>query len=91
MVGRYISKSGLHVIISFYHQVKISIHHDMLICLTFLSQISKVLRGIPAIRSVTSIGSAAAKLISCPVENYKKDGRVLKGVQRGKPFPSIIK
>ncbi|XP_048128859.1 autophagy-related protein 2 isoform X2 [Rhodamnia argentea] len=47
------------------------------------NQIHKVLRGLPTIRSLISVGSAAAKLVSCPVENYKKDHRVLKGLQRG--------
>ncbi|KAF8013693.1 hypothetical protein BT93_I1529 [Corymbia citriodora subsp. variegata] len=47
------------------------------------NQIHKVLRGLPTIRSFISVGSAAAKLVSCPVENYKKDHRVLKGLQRG--------
>ncbi|XP_030450461.2 autophagy-related protein 2 [Syzygium oleosum] len=47
------------------------------------NQIHKVLRGLPTIQSLISVGSAAAKLVSCPVENYKKDHRVLKGLQRG--------
>lgn len=47
------------------------------------NQIHKVLHGLPTIRSLISVGSAAAKLVSCPVENYKKDRRVLKGLQRG--------
>ncbi|KAI3441378.1 Autophagy-related protein 2 [Psidium guajava] len=47
------------------------------------NQIRKVLRGLPTIRSLISVTSAAAKLVSCPVENYKKDHRVLKGLQRG--------
>ncbi|KAK4784612.1 hypothetical protein SAY86_018980 [Trapa natans] len=47
------------------------------------NQIHKVLRGIPTLRSLISVGKAAAKLVSCPVENYRKDNKVLKGVQRG--------
>ncbi|KAL5788358.1 hypothetical protein ACOSP7_005307 [Xanthoceras sorbifolium] len=47
------------------------------------NQIRKVLRGLPPIRSLVSVGSGAAKLVSLPVENYRKDKRVLKGMQRG--------
>lgn len=47
-------------------------------------QVHKILRGLPTIRSIVAIGSGAAKLVSLPVESYKKDRRVLKGMQRGK-------
>ncbi|KAI9181365.1 hypothetical protein LWI28_014271 [Acer negundo] len=47
------------------------------------NQIHKVLQGLPTIRSLVSVGSGAAKLVSLPVENYRKDKKVLKGVQRG--------
>lgn len=46
-------------------------------------QIHKILQGIPAIRSLVAVGAGAAKLISMPVENYQKDKRLLKGMQRG--------
>lgn len=47
------------------------------------NQIHKVLRGLPTIRSLVAVGSGAAKLVSLPVESYRKDKRVLKGMQRG--------
>uniref|UniRef100_A0A2N9I0Q6 Autophagy-related protein 2 n=1 Tax=Fagus sylvatica TaxID=28930 RepID=A0A2N9I0Q6_FAGSY len=47
------------------------------------NQVHKILRGLPTIRSIVAIGSGAAKLVSLPVESYKKDRRVLKGMQRG--------
>ncbi|WCJ17657.1 Autophagy-related protein 2 [Euphorbia peplus] len=47
------------------------------------NQIHKVLQGLPTIRSLVAVGSGAAKLISLPVESYRKDQRVLKGMQRG--------
>lgn len=47
-------------------------------------QVHKILRGLPPIRSVVALGAGAAKLVSLPVENYRKDKRVLKGMQRGK-------
>ncbi|KAJ8763370.1 hypothetical protein K2173_002253 [Erythroxylum novogranatense] len=46
-------------------------------------QMHKVLRGIPTIRSMAAVGSGAAKLVSLPVESYRKDKRVIKGMQRG--------
>ncbi|KAJ4716330.1 autophagy-related protein 2-like [Melia azedarach] len=47
------------------------------------NQIHKVLQGLPTIRSLVAVGSGAAKLVSMPVESYRKDKRVLKGMQRG--------
>ncbi|KAK3024510.1 hypothetical protein RJ639_043702, partial [Escallonia herrerae] len=47
------------------------------------NQIHKLLKGLPPIRSLVSVGSGAAKLVSLPVKNYRKDQRLLKGMQRG--------
>ncbi|KAK6136875.1 hypothetical protein DH2020_029387 [Rehmannia glutinosa] len=47
------------------------------------NQIHKLLKGLPPIKSLVAVGSGAAKLVSLPVKNYKKDHRVLKGMQRG--------
>ncbi|KAJ7967449.1 Autophagy-related protein 2 [Quillaja saponaria] len=47
------------------------------------NQIHKILRGVPTVRSLIAVGAGAAKLVSSPVENYKKEHRVLKGMQRG--------
>ncbi|KNA21721.1 hypothetical protein SOVF_040860 [Spinacia oleracea] len=47
------------------------------------NQIHKLLRGLPTIRSFVSVGSGAAKLVSLPVKNYRKDHRLVKGLQRG--------
>ncbi|XP_039063001.1 autophagy-related protein 2-like [Hibiscus syriacus] len=47
------------------------------------NQIHKVLCGLPTIPSLVSVGAAAAKLVSLPLESYRKDQRVLKGMQRG--------
>ncbi|KAG6653101.1 autophagy-related protein 2-like isoform X1 [Carya illinoinensis] len=47
------------------------------------NQVRKILRGLPPIRSFVAVGSSAVKLVSLPVENYKRDRRVLKGMQRG--------
>ncbi|RZC48420.1 hypothetical protein C5167_016847 [Papaver somniferum] len=47
------------------------------------NQIHKLLKGLPPIRSLLTVGSGAAKLVSLPVKNYKKDHRLLSGIQRG--------
>ncbi|XP_022725387.1 autophagy-related protein 2-like isoform X2 [Durio zibethinus] len=47
------------------------------------NQIHKVLRGLPTVRSLFAVGAAATKLVSLPLESYRKDQRVLKGMQRG--------
>ncbi|XP_062091472.1 autophagy-related protein 2 [Humulus lupulus] len=47
------------------------------------NQIHKVFRGLQPIRSVVALGAGAAKLVSLPVESYRKDKRVIKGIQRG--------
>lgn len=47
------------------------------------NQVHKLLKGLPPIRSLVAVGSSAAKLVSLPVKNYKKDRRIVKGVQRG--------
>ncbi|KAK1258092.1 hypothetical protein QJS04_geneDACA012280 [Acorus gramineus] len=47
------------------------------------SQIHKLLKGLAPIRSLFSVSSGAAKLVSLPLKSYKKDHRLIKGVQRG--------
>ncbi|KAI3755523.1 hypothetical protein L1987_55326 [Smallanthus sonchifolius] len=47
------------------------------------NQIHRLLKGLPPIRSLVAVGSSAAKLVSLPVKNYKKDRRIVKGIQRG--------
>lgn len=47
------------------------------------NQVRKLLKGLPPIRSLVAVGSGAAKLVSLPVKNYKKDHRLIKGMQRG--------
>ncbi|CAK9181246.1 unnamed protein product [Ilex paraguariensis] len=47
------------------------------------NQIHKLLKGLPPIRSLVAVGSGAAKLVSLPVKSYRKDKKLLKGMQRG--------
>ncbi|KAJ4825810.1 hypothetical protein Tsubulata_039760 [Turnera subulata] len=47
------------------------------------NQIHKIFQGLPTIRSLVAVGTGATKLVSLPVESYRKDQRILKGMQRG--------
>ncbi|EPS65355.1 hypothetical protein M569_09422, partial [Genlisea aurea] len=47
------------------------------------NQMQKLLKGLPPIKSIVSVGSGAAKLVSQPLKSYKKDQRLLRGLQRG--------
>ncbi|XP_034681405.1 autophagy-related protein 2 isoform X10 [Vitis riparia] len=47
------------------------------------NQIHKLLQGLPTFRSLVAVSSGAAKFVSLPVKNYKKDRRLIKGMQRG--------
>ena len=47
-------------------------------------QVHKLLKGVAPFRSLFALGCGAAKLFSLPAEHYKKDRRLLKGLQKGK-------
>ena len=47
------------------------------------TQLVDVISGVAPIRSVVNVGSGVADLILLPIAQYKKDGRVLRGVQKG--------
>lgn len=47
------------------------------------NQVHKLLKGLLPIRSLVAVGSGAAKLVTLPVKSYRKDRRLLKGMQRG--------
>ncbi|MQM00160.1 hypothetical protein Taro_032893, partial [Colocasia esculenta] len=47
------------------------------------NQVHKILKGLTPVRSLFSVSSGAAKLVSLPVKAYKEDHRLLKGIQRG--------
>ncbi|XP_031482681.1 autophagy-related protein 2 isoform X1 [Nymphaea colorata] len=47
------------------------------------NQVRELIKGLVPVRSLCSVGSGAAKLISLPVTNYRKDHKLLKGLQRG--------
>ncbi|KAL8143574.1 hypothetical protein V2J09_016606 [Rumex salicifolius] len=47
------------------------------------NQIHKLLNGFPPIRSLVAVGSGAAKFVSLPISSYRKDQKLLKGLQRG--------
>ena len=42
-----------------------------------------VISGVAPIRSVVNVGSGVADLVLLPIAQYKKDGRVVRGLQKG--------
>jgi hypothetical protein len=47
------------------------------------TQIPSIASGISGVRSVLNIGTGVTDLILLPLEEYKKEGRVLKGLRKG--------
>ncbi|CED82200.1 Cytoplasm to vacuole targeting protein [Phaffia rhodozyma] len=47
------------------------------------NQLAEVISGVAPIRSLVNVGSGVADLILLPIEQYKKDGRIVRGVQKG--------
>ncbi|TKY84955.1 hypothetical protein EX895_006035 [Sporisorium graminicola] len=47
------------------------------------NQLADFLSGLGPIRSLVNVGAGLADLVLLPIEQYHRDGRVLKGVQRG--------
>lgn len=47
------------------------------------NQLADIISGVAPIRSLVNVGSGVADLILLPIEQYKKDGRIARGIQRG--------
>ena len=47
------------------------------------TQLADVISGVSPIRSVVNVGSGVADLVLLPIAQYRKDGRVVRGLQRG--------
>ncbi|KAK4698881.1 autophagy-related protein 2, partial [Phenoliferia sp. Uapishka_3] len=47
------------------------------------NQLADVISGIAPVRSVVNLGSGVANLVLLPIEQYRKDGRLARGIQRG--------
>ncbi|KAI6045750.1 hypothetical protein EDC04DRAFT_2888774 [Pisolithus marmoratus] len=47
------------------------------------TQLVDVISGVAPIRSIVNVGSGVADLILLPIAQYKKDGRILRGIQKG--------
>ncbi|OBA22677.1 hypothetical protein METBIDRAFT_29273 [Metschnikowia bicuspidata var. bicuspidata NRRL YB-4993] len=46
-------------------------------------QLSGLLSGLAPIKSIINVGNGVRDLVSLPIEEYKRDGRVLHGIQKG--------
>ncbi|KAI9594209.1 ATG C terminal domain-containing protein [Syncephalis fuscata] len=47
------------------------------------TQVSNFVSGVAPIRSMVNLGSGVADLVLLPIEQYRKDGRIIRGLQRG--------
>jgi len=47
------------------------------------TQLVDVISGVAPIRSMVNVGSGVADLVLLPISQYKKDGRIVRGMQRG--------
>ncbi|KAF8892528.1 hypothetical protein BD779DRAFT_1610102 [Infundibulicybe gibba] len=47
------------------------------------TQLMEVISGVAPIRSIVNVGSGVADLVLLPIAQYKKDGRIVRGVQKG--------
>ncbi|TPX71746.1 hypothetical protein SpCBS45565_g00876 [Spizellomyces sp. 'palustris'] len=47
------------------------------------TQVPRVVSGVSGVRSLVNIGSGLADLVLLPIEQYKKDGRIIRGLQKG--------
>lgn len=47
------------------------------------NQLADVVSGIGPVRSVVNVGSGVANLVLLPIEQYRRDGRIARGLQRG--------
>jgi len=47
------------------------------------TQMVDIISGLSPIRSVVNVGSGVADLVLLPIAQYKKDGRVIRGMQKG--------
>ncbi|KAJ3517183.1 hypothetical protein NLJ89_g671 [Agrocybe chaxingu] len=47
------------------------------------TQLVEVISGVAPIRSMVNVGSGVADLVLLPIAQYKKDGRIVRGVQKG--------
>ncbi|KAF5315958.1 hypothetical protein D9611_004756 [Ephemerocybe angulata] len=47
------------------------------------TQLVEVISGVAPIRSMVNVGSGVADLVLLPISQYRKDGRIVRGVQKG--------
>lgn len=47
------------------------------------TQVTNLVSGVSPIRSIVNLSNGVADLVLLPIQQYKKDGRLIKGIQRG--------
>ncbi|KAJ3332303.1 autophagy- protein 2 [Blyttiomyces sp. JEL0837] len=54
------------------------------------TQVPRVISGVSGVNSIVNLGSGIADLVLLPIEQYRKDGRIIKGIQKGaKSFAKV--
>ena len=47
------------------------------------TQVTSMVSGVSPIRSIVNLSTGVADLVLLPIQQYRKDGRIIKGIQRG--------
>ncbi|KAJ3197360.1 autophagy- protein 2 [Irineochytrium annulatum] len=47
------------------------------------TQVPRVMSGVSSVKTFVNLGAGIADLILLPIEQYRKDGRIIKGLQKG--------
>lgn len=47
------------------------------------TQVTNMVSGVSPIRSIVNLSNGVADLVLLPIQQYRKDGRIIKGIQRG--------
>ncbi|KAJ1562348.1 autophagy- protein 2 [Cladochytrium tenue] len=47
------------------------------------TQVPRVVSGVSGVRSIVNLGSGIANLVLLPIEQYRRDGRIVRGLQKG--------
>ncbi|KAI8849013.1 hypothetical protein BC829DRAFT_392668 [Chytridium lagenaria] len=47
------------------------------------TQVPRVVSGVSGVKALVNLGAGIANLILIPIDQYRKDGRIIKGIQKG--------
>lgn len=82
--GRYCIASPLNILLQITGWAKVfDLLNDLWTPDVKATQLVDVISGVAPIRSVVNVGSGVADLVLLPIAQYRKDGRVVRGLQKG--------